>query len=99
MKIEADKIKFLDEHLDLLPNAKAELARWLCTLGLEEGAKIPIKLRHLLHGEIVLTNDDRELENATQTLILELLKDHKKDIANRRRVGANRHKPARPIGI
>ena len=57
------------------------------------------KLRQLVHNEVILSADKNQLDKAALVLILELLKNNKKAIARRKRIGASRHTPARPVGV
>lgn len=97
MKLSSTKIQLLEEHLDLLPTPKRELARWLCKYGNDPEAKMPNQLWQIAHHSFPFHPQVHSRESLVRRLTLDLLSKNKLEISRRIKVGASRHKPAKPV--
>lgn len=97
MKLKPEQVQLLEEHLDLLSTPKRELARWLCENWDNQEAKIPNKLWQIANKSFPFHSQIDSTESLIKRLILDLLSTNKTEIANRKRIGASRHKPAKPM--
>ena len=94
---ERTALQLLERHLDLLPPEKQSLARWLCEGGLSS-ARLPEKLRQRVWH--VLPSGDQGTDwqkRVLRELVLDLLSNHRREIARRERVGGSRRSPLGPI--
>lgn len=90
-------LQLLERHLDLLPSSKRPLARWLCEEGALRGAPLPGSLRRRYSD--LLPNGIRGpglVDRLLREFVLELLSQHRLEIARRERVGSDRRIPLGP---
>jgi hypothetical protein len=91
-------LQLLERHLDLLPPSKQPLARWLCEDGALSATRLPGKLRQRF---MAVLPSGAQGPNAPKLLlrelVLELLSQHRREIAKRERGGGNQHRPLAPV--
>jgi hypothetical protein len=94
---EPNALQLLERHLDLLPQEKQPLARWLCEGG-ASSTRLPGKLRQRF-SQVISSNAQGPdaPKRLLRELVLELLSQHRREIARRERVGGNRRSPLGPV--
>lgn len=91
-------LQLLERHLDLLPQSKQPLARWLCGEGALSATRLPGKLRQRFMGQIPSgAQGPNAPKLILRELVLELLSQHRREIARRERVSGSRHSPLVPV--
>jgi len=91
---EASALQLLERHLDLLPSDKQSLARWLCEGG-HTATRLPGRLRHRYANSVPSSAETPK--RLLRELVLELLSQHRREIARRERLKSDRRTPLGPV--